>query len=115
MAKEKTGKIEFIDALYLKGGQTKAEIAALAVKEFDMEEATARNTTNWCASTFDTRNPGKTPKFIKPESKADKPAKKPAAKKPAAKKKSPAKKKVSVPKRKPAEPAPATNPEPTPA
>lgn len=119
MAKKETkekrpGKIAFVDAVYLKGGSTKAEIAEALSTSFKVPIKTAKNTVSWCASTFDTRNKGKTPKFetdkesapkSKPAAKKKTPAKKPAT---TAKKKTP-----SIPKRK--APVVKAEPESTPA
>lgn len=91
----KPGKIEFIESL-LDGKLTKAEIATKVVKQFGIEEKTAKNTVNWTCSTYGTRNANKVAKFKEVE-RAAKAEKKPAAKKPSAKK--PASKK-SPPKRK---------------
>ncbi len=94
----KPGKIEFIESL-LDGKLTKAEIAAKVIKEYGIEEKTAKNTVNWTCSTYGTRNAGKVAKYKEVEraAKSDKKpvAKKSSAKKPAAKK-SPPKRKTAA-------------------
>lgn len=88
----KVGKIEFIDELLQSGKHTKAEVQALAAKEFP---GIGKNTTNWACSTMKERT-GRISKHLPKVGASEKPAaKKPASKKPAAKK-SPPKRKTAV-------------------